>query len=204
VALTFAGTSFPLRQDSLGGAFGGLYSVEQNSLLPARESLKEMAQALATLVNDTLAGGYDLNGNPGQPLLAFNPNSSNGLLQINDLKPEELAFSDTAGEIGNNKVLLALIELKNTRVTVGGNSVTLNEAYSGMLGDVASASRQNQADLKSASTVVEQAQNQRDSVSAVSDSEEAQAVMEYNKALQANMKVIQTANSIFDTILAAV
>ena len=43
-----------------------------------------------------------------------------------------------------------------------------------------------------------------DSVSAVSDSEEAQAVMEYNKALQANMKVIQTANSIFDTILAAV
>ena len=80
----------------------------------------------------------------------------------------------------------------------------MSEAYSGMLGDVASASRQNQADLKSAITVTEQAQSQRDSVSAVSDTEEAQAVMDYNKALQANMKVIQTANSIFDTILAAV
>lgn len=75
-----------------------LYSVEQNSLLPARESLKEMAQALATLVNDTLAGGYDLNGNPGQPLLAFNPNSSNGLLQINDLKPGDWRFLTRPGK----------------------------------------------------------------------------------------------------------
>ena len=204
VALNFSGTRFPLRQDTLGGAFGGLYNAEYNNLLPARESLKEMAGALATLVNDTLATGFDLNGNPGNPLLTFDPNSSNGLLQMNNVKPEELALSGVAGESGNNQVLLDLIELKNTKVTVGGNSVTLSEAYSGMLGDVASASRQNQADLKSAITVTEQAQSQRDSVSAVSDTEEAQAVMDYNKALQANMKVIQTANSIFDTILAAV
>ena len=204
VTLKFGDTDFPLRQDTMGGAFGGLYNVEHKSLLPARESLKEMAGALATLVNTTLATGYDLNGNPGKPLLTFDPNSTNGMLQITDLKPEELAFSGAAGESGNNQVLLALIELKNAKVTVGGSSVTLSEAYSSMLGDVASASRQNQADLQSATTVTEQAQSQRDSVSAVSDTEEAQAVMEYNKALQANMKVIQTANSIFDTILAAV
>ena len=204
VALSFAGTSFPLRQDNMGGAFGGLYEVEHNNLLPARENLKEMAGALVTMVNGTLATGFDLAGNPGQALLTFNPNSSTGLLQMNDLKPEQLALSGVAGESGNNEVLLALIELKNTKVTVGGSSVTLSEAYSGMLGEVASASRQNQADLKSAGTVAEQAQSQRDSVSAVNDTEEAQAVMDYNKALQANMKVIQTANEIFDTILAAV
>ena len=29
-------------------------------------------------------------------------------------------------------------------------------------------------------------------------------IMEYNKALQANMKVVQTANELFDTILASV
>ena len=204
VALSFAGTSFPLRQDNLGGAFGGLHDVEQNNLLPARANLKEMAEALATMVNDTLATGYDLAGNPGKPLLTFNANSTTGLLQMNDMKPEELALSGVAGDNGNNEVLLGLIELKNTKVTVGGSSVTLSEAYSGMLGEVASASRQNQSDLKSAGNVAEQAQSQRDSVSAVSDTEEAQAVMDYNKALQANMKVIQTANEIFDTILAAV
>ncbi|MHC8306815.1 flagellar hook-associated protein FlgK [Pseudomonas sp. PB3P13] len=203
VSLSFAGTSFPLRQDNLGGAFGGLYDVEHNQLLPAKQQLKEMAGALATMVNDTLATGYDLAGNPGKPLLSFNPDSATGLLQMNDVKPEELAFSGVAGEPGNNTVLLAMIELKNLKVTIDGNSVTLGEAYSGMLGEVASASRQNQADLKSATAVAEQAQSQRDSVSAVSDTEEAQTVMEYNKALQANMKVIQTANELFDTMIAA-
>jgi flagellar hook-associated protein 1 FlgK len=162
-----------------------------------------MASALATMVNDTLATGYDLAGNAGQPLLSFNPNSVTGLLQMNDMKPEELAFSGVAGEPGDNSVLLTMIELKNKKVSINGNTVTLSEAYSGMLGEVASASRQNQADLKSATAVAEQAQNQRDSVSAVNDTEEAQNVMDYNKALQANMKVIQTANELFDTILAA-
>lgn len=203
VALTFAGTSFPLRQDNLGGAFGGLYDVEHNQLLPARAQLKEMASALATMVNDTLATGYDLAGNPGTPLLSFNPDSVTGMLQMNEMKPEELAFSGVAGEPGDNSVLLTMIELKNKKVMINGNTVTLSEAYSGMLGEVASASRQNQADLKSAIAVAEQAQSQRDSVSAVSDTEEAQKVMDYNKALQANMKVIQTANEVFDTILAA-
>lgn len=203
VSLSFAGTSFPLRQDNLGGAFGGLYDVEHDRLLPAKEQLKEMAGALATMVNDTLATGYDLAGNPGAPLLSFNPDSATGMLQMNDLKPEELAFSGVAGEPGNNTVLLAMIELKNLKVTINGNSVTLGEAYSGMLGEVASASRQNQADFKSATAVAEQAQSQRDSVSAVSDTEEAQTIMEYNKALQANMKVIQTANELFDTMIAA-
>lgn len=203
VALSFAGTSFPLRQDNLGGAFGGLHDVEHDQLLPAREQLKEMAGALATLVNDTLATGYDLAGNPGTPLLDFNANSATGLLKMNDMKPEELAFSGKAGEPGDNTVLLAMIELKNKQVPINGNTVTLSEAYSGMLGEVASASRQNKADLKSATAVAEQAQSQRDSVSAVSDTEEAQTVMDYNKALQANMKVIQTANELFDSILAS-
>lgn len=204
VALSFAGTSFPLRQDSLGGAFGGLYDVEHNQLLPAKEQLKEMAGALATMVNDTLATGYDLAGNPGKPLLDFNPNSVTGLLQMNDVKPEELAFSGKAGEPGDNTVLLAMIELKNKKVTINGNTVTLSEAYSGMLGEVASASRQNKADFKSATAVAEQAQSQRDGVSAVSDSEEAQTIMDYKKAMEANMKVIQTANELFDNLLATI
>ncbi|WMI97589.1 flagellar hook-associated protein FlgK [Pseudomonas chlororaphis subsp. aurantiaca] len=203
VALEFAGSSFPLQQNNLGGAFGGLYDVEHNNLLPARENLMEMAGALTTMANDTLSRGYDLNGNPGQALLTFSPNSVTGLLKMNDLKPEELALSGIAGDKGNNDVLLALAELKNHKVTVAGSSVTLSEAYSGMLGEVASASRQNQADFKSAQAVADQAQSQRDSVSAVNKDEEALMLMDYNKALQANMKVVQTANELFNNLLAA-
>jgi flagellar hook-associated protein 1 len=203
VSLAFAGTSFPLRQDGFGGAFGGLYDVEYNSLRPNLVALHDMASQLAQMVNDVLATGFDLNGNPGQPLFVYDPTSTTALLRIEPLTAEQLAFSSAAGETGNNEVLLDLLGLKNQTITLGGSQVTLNDAYAGLLGKVASDSRQNQADFKSATAVTQQAQSQRDSVSAVSLDEEAVNLMTYQQAYQANMKVISTANQLFDDMLAA-
>lgn len=203
VSLAFAGTSFPLRQDGFGGAFGGLYDVEYNSLRPNLEALHDMASQLAQMVNDVLATGFDLDGNPGQPLFVYDPTSTTALLRIEPLTAEQLAFSSAAGETGNNEVLLDLLGLKNQTITLGGSQVTLNDAYAGLLGQVASDSRQNQADFKSATAVTQQAQSQRDSVSAVSLDEEAVNLMTYQQAYQANMKVISTANQLFDDMLAA-
>ncbi|SEM62832.1 flagellar hook-associated protein 1 FlgK [Pseudomonas sp. ok272] len=203
MALAFAGTSFPLKQDGFGGAFGGLYEVEYNNLRPSQDALHDMASELAKMINDTLATGFDLAGNPGRALFTYNASSTSGMLTVTDLAPEDLAFSSAAGETGNNEVLLALLQLKGQTINVGGSRVTLNDAYAGLLGQVASASRQNQADLKSASAVTQQAQSQRDSVSAVSLDEEAVNLMTYQQAYQANMKVISTANQLFDEMLAS-
>lgn len=203
VSLSFVGTKFPLQQNNFGGAFGGLYNVEYNNLRPAQDALHDMASELTTMVNSTLATGFDLDGQPGQPLLQYNAGSTSAMLMTNDIKPAELAFSSVAGETGNNEVLLALLELKGQTISVNGNQVTLNDAYAGLLGDIASTSRQNQADLKSATSVTVQAQSQRDSVSAVSREEEAVNLMTYQQAFQANMKVIATANQLFDEMLRA-
>ncbi|HAB63898.1 MAG TPA: flagellar hook-associated protein FlgK, partial [Pseudomonas sp.] len=98
--------------------------------------------------------------------------------------------------------LLTMLELKSSGVTVAGNTVPLNDAYAGLVGRVASTSRQNQADLRAATTVAEQAQAQRDSVSAVNLDEEAVNLMAYEQAYQANMKVISTSNDLFNAVLA--
>ncbi|VXC45778.1 Flagellar hook-associated protein 1 [Pseudomonas sp. 8Z] len=203
VSLAFAGTSFPLRQDGFGGAFGGLYDVEYNNLRPNLSALHDMAGQLAQMVNDVLATGFDLDGNPGQPLFVYDPDSTTALLSIEPLTPEQLAFSSASGESGNNEVLLDLLALKNQPINLAGSQVTLNDAYAGLLGQVASDSRQNQADLNAATAVTQQAQAQRDSVSAVSLDEEAVNLMTYQQAYQANMKVISTANQLFDEMLAA-
>lgn len=202
VSLVFAKTSFPLVQKGLGGSLGGLYDMEYGALRPAQDDLHAMAGALAQAVNDTLATGFDLNGNPGQPLFVHNPGSTNAMLTVNPLSPEQLAFSSGSDEVGNNQVLLALLETKLTDVTSGGSQVPLNDAYAGLIGRVASASRQNQADLSAATTVAEQAQAQRDSVSAVNLDEEAVSLMAYEQAYQANMKVISTSNDLFNAVLA--
>jgi flagellar hook-associated protein 1 FlgK len=165
-----------------------------------------MAAALAQMVNDTLAGGFDLNGNPGQPLFVYTPGSTSGMLAVTALTPEQLAFSSAGqsgtGEVGNNENLLALLELKSAKVNVAGSDVPLNDAYAGLVGRVGSASRQNKADLAAATVVAEQAQAQRDSVSAVNLDEEAVNLMAYEQAYQANMKVISTSNDLFNAVLA--
>ncbi|WP_271411289.1 flagellar hook-associated protein FlgK [Pseudomonas sp. Q1-7] len=203
VELAFAGTRFPLDLSGIGGSLGGIQDVEFGQLRPKMQALHEMAGQMAQMVNDILVTGFDLAGNPGQPLFTYDPTSNTRLLSLNNLKPEQLAFSDTTGESGNNKVLLQLLDVRTRTVTVNGSQVGLNDAYTGLLGQVASASRQNQADLKSATTVVEQAQAQRDSTSAVSLDEEGVNLMTYQQAYQANMKVISTANELFDAMLAA-
>jgi flagellar hook-associated protein 1 FlgK len=201
ISLVFAGATFGMRQDSLGGALGGLYEVEKNQLLPTREALREMASALTVMMNDTMGTGFDLNGDPGQDWLEYDP--ATGVLTVKDLKPEELAFSSSPTEEGNNEVLLDLIALKDQAVLIGGSTLSLNEAYARLLVGVASASRQNQANLKTATEVTVQSQSRRDSISAVSMDEEAYNLMDYNKAYQANMKVIETANQMFQSILTA-
>lgn len=203
LALSFATSSFPLTQDSLGGALGGLYKVEYQSLRPTQQALHGMASELSQAVNAVLAGGYDLQGNPGQPLFSYDPTSITAMLTVNPLSASELALSGEPGEVGNNQALLALLELRQAPITLNGNQVTLNDAYAGLLGQVASDSRQNQADLRSATAVLEQAQAQRDSISAVNLDEEAVNLMSYMQAYQANMKVITTANQLFDDLLAA-
>ena len=205
MTLVFAKTTFPLNQDGLGGSLGSLYDMEYGALRPAQQDLHDMARALSEMVNDTLAGGFDLSGDPGKPLFVYNPNSTSGMLEAGPLGGAELAFSAVGGadvEVGNNKILLQLLELKSRGVDVAGNTVPLNDAYAGIVSRVASTSRQNQADLSAAQTVTDQAQAQRDSVSAVNLDEEAVNLMAYEQAYQANMKVISTSNDLFNAVLA--
>jgi flagellar hook-associated protein 1 FlgK len=205
VSLVFAKTRFPLVQQGLGGSLGGLYDMEYAALRPAQQDLHDMAKALAGMVNGVLAGGYDLAGNPGKPLFVYNAGSTDAMLGVSALAPEELAFSSVGGaavEVGNNRKLLELLELRSSGVLVAGSTVPLNDAYAGLVGRTGSASRQNQADFAAAIIVAEQAQAQRDSVSAVNLDEEAVNLMAYQQAYQANMKVISTSNELFNAVLA--
>lgn len=211
MSLVFAKTTFPLNQNGIGGTLGSLYDMEYEALRPAQQNLHEMAGALADMVNGVLTQGYDLNGQGGKELFEHNPNSISGMLVVKELSPAELAFSaefeldgggNPQGVVGNNQALLKLLDLKSRTITVGGSDVPLNDAYAGLLGRVASTSRQNQADLGAAKTVLEQAQAQRDSVSSVNLDEEAVNLMAYEQAYQANMKVISTSNELFNAVLA--
>ncbi len=225
--LNFAGTSFPMARDGWGGKLGGLHEAEYNSLRKTQETVSEIAKGIAGIFNGVMAGrdaenkndvtvdafgntltqAWGINGtatpwpNPNQALFKYDPDSISQVLTINDLKPEDLAFSSNQNEPGNNDKLLLLLTMKGAPVSVGGTTNTLNDAYATLLGGVASASRQSQADTETSKSVLGQAQSQRDSISAVNMDEEGVNLMNYQQAYQANLKVITTANTLFDSVL---
>lgn len=201
LTLKFSTSEFSLNP-SAGGQLGALYDYETGTLQQMGDAIKGMAEAVATQFNDQLAKGFDLNGQPGKPLFNFDPSNPAGMLQVNDLEPEELALSDNPDEPGNGNNLNILIELKNQKVDIPGlGNMSLSEGAAAIISTIGIASKQSKTEMDAAVSVSEQAQEQRDNLSAVNQDEEAINLGVYMQSYQANMKVIAAGNQVFSDLL---
>ncbi|KFK95342.1 MULTISPECIES: flagellar hook-associated protein FlgK [unclassified Serratia (in: enterobacteria)] len=201
INLQFGNSEFSLNP-SMGGQLGALHDYESGPLKNMQDSIQGMAQTLADMFNSQLEQGFDLNGNPGKPLFVFDPSNPGGMLQVNNLKPEELALSSQPGEAGNGDNLLALVDLKNKKSPISGmGDMSLNEGAASIISGIGIASRENQTELEAATAIFQQAQIQRDNLSGVNNDEEAINLQVYMHAYQANLKVIATGDQIFSDLL---
>lgn len=214
LSLDFASQTFMIAGGNLGGQLGGLHDMENGILLPLRQSIADMANEIATRFNARLAAGHTPGGAPGDlgyadpakgPLFVFDATSSTGMLTVRSgMLGEDLAFSSSATEPGNNDNLLAMIELKNQPVTVSSlGTVLLGDAHTQLTSNLGMKSRQNQAALRTAQTVRNQATESWKSVSGVNSDEEAVNLIQYQQMYQANLKVIAVANELFDSVLSS-
>lgn len=203
LTLGFATSSFGLDGNALGGQLGGLGEFETKILVPLRQSVADMAGAVAAKVNAQLALGTDLNGAAGTPLFVFNLSGTTGILQIAPgIQAAQLAFSAN-GTPGDSANIQALIAIRNQPVVLSSiGSVLLGDADTQLVGKLAIDSQQNRSLLDTASTLRNQAEDDWASTSGVNKDEEAINLVEYQNMFQANMKVIAVANSLFDATLA--
>ncbi|MGR5167214.1 flagellar hook-associated protein FlgK [Vibrio astriarenae] len=188
-----------------GGELGAIENLKKSVFEPTSELLDDMAKAFADEVNGALSTGYDLMGStPGLALFTYTTNSAARSLAIDEsLNPVELAFSSD-GLAGNGDVLAQISMLSQQNQTYGAVAgETFYSAYSGLLGKIGIETRQAQSESISAQIALEEAQVARDSVSAVNTDEEAANMMQFMNAYEANMKVISTANQMFQTLLGA-
>ncbi|PFG57722.1 flagellar hook-associated protein 1 FlgK [Vibrio sp. ES.051] len=200
LSVDFATQSFAINK-SVGGKLGAVSDYQTNVLKPNQVALDDMAKALADEYNAVLATGTDLNGNPGKPLFSYDPANPAASLTITDIEAKDLAFSSD-GTPGNADMLNELIQLSNKPVAVTGyGSLSLNDAYTAMVGETAIKARQAGADFEAKLAMNTQAHAARDNVSAVNSDEEAANLMTFANAHNANMKVISTANQLFDSVL---
>jgi flagellar hook-associated protein 1 len=102
--------------------------------------------------------------------------------------------------VGNNEGLLNIVALASARVMPG--SKTFAEAYIEQVSQVGNMSQQALVAKEALSVVYDQALEARDGVSGVSLDEEAANLIRFQQAYQASAKVMQTASTLFDAILA--
>ncbi|MBA5688839.1 flagellar hook-associated protein FlgK [Rugamonas apoptosis] len=202
LTLNFANTPFTLDDTKVGGQLGGLGDYMTNTLKPLQKSIADMANQLSTKVNAQLAGGFDANGNPGAPLLVYNPASATGLLETTPgIQAADLAFSSD-GMPGDSGNLQQLIDIKNQSVNLTSiGTVLLGDADTQLVGKLGIDSAQNKSLLNTATTIRQQAEDDWKSTSGVNSDEEAINLVEYQNMYQANMKVISVANTLFDATL---
>ena len=77
----FASQSFSV-SGKIGGELGAITTYQVEAIKPYQDALDDMAVSLADAFNSTLAGGKDLNNNPGTPLFTYDPANHLGSNQM--------------------------------------------------------------------------------------------------------------------------
>ncbi|WP_233803912.1 flagellar hook-associated protein FlgK [Paraburkholderia sp. HP33-1] len=99
---------------------------------------------------------------------------------------------------GRNAQLLSNL---TSATVLSGGTATLTGAYANYVNSIGNQTSQIQASATAQSTLVTQITSAQQSVSGVNTNEEAANLLQYQQLYQANSKVIQTAETLFQTLL---
>lgn len=180
-----------------GGRLGGYLRLDRVVLPEKREQLNQLAEELATQINAVHATGQDLNGAGGQPLFSFGSGSAALSLSINITDPAELAAASPGGGVGDGTVAQELADLRDqTFASLGDDS--FQGFFSQIVFGIGLEGRDAERGISSQSAILGQVQLQRDSVSGVSLDEEAVRLIQFQRAYEANSRLIQVVNQLLE------
>lgn len=162
----------------------------------------------AVTLSFTAAGSFDVSGTgTGNPVgVAYTPGvpiSYNGwtlTLQGTPQPGDEIRIVPTVDPSSDNRNARAMIALSDQPMA---GSARFNDAFAAMLADVGTRTQSAKAAESMSQRLLEDAQAAQAQYSAVDLDEEAARLMQFQQMYQAAAKVIQAAQSMFDTLLNA-
>jgi flagellar hook-associated protein 1 FlgK len=182
------------------GSLGAMVAMRNTTLPGYLSSLNTLAQGLADTVNSTLAGGQDLNGNPGAALFTYNAaEGAAATLAVNPIDPTQLAAASTTAPDGNANALALAALATQTQPQLNGLTFS---GYYGQLAtqvgqDVTTATNGQNAHQQ----LLLQAQSFVENTSGVSLDEEAAQLMQFQRSYQATAQLMVVLNDLtLDTL----
>jgi flagellar hook-associated protein 1 len=182
-----------------GGQLGAELD-DNNNVIPSYiNDLNRLAQTLADEVNNALNSGIDQNGAaPVTDLFSYDAtNGAAATLAVNPLTPDQIAAA-TPGAPGGNGNALSLAALENSPVV---NGYTFADFYGNLGGRVGSDLSAAQSTGATKQSLLSQAQSLRQQVSGVSLDEEAENLLQYQRAYDAISKMVGVLNTLSQTVI---
>ena len=116
---------------------------------------------------------------------------------------DQFVLSDNTGAPGDNRNALRLADMRTRSLMLGGTS-TLHDTHNLMVADVGARTSLAQTNHEVRRELLQQAEKAREEVSGVNLDEEAADLVRFQQAYQASARVVATANTLFESLLAAV
>ncbi len=192
--------------DGARGRLGGTLEARDGALAAARAALDQLAFDLSGAYNAVHAAGIDALGGTGSNL--FDPigavegaaASFRVSADVRD-QPERLAAAQDATALpSDDRNALALADLAQANTALGGTA-TATEAYAALLAQVGADVRFARGDLDRTGGLRSQTEALREAVSGVNTDEEMVGLMEFQRAYQASLRVVQTADEMLAELL---
>ncbi len=207
VTVTSAGAQVDITSTLKGGSIGGLIAARDQSIPAATSSLDQIAFDVATAYNSVHSAGVGLDGGTGRALFATSATAvgaASALVVSSDVDghPERIAAgTDPTLVSGDNRNALALSALTTTAITSSGTR-SAGDALSDLIATSGEAVQTAQRDSEVLGAAESQATALRSSVSGVSSDDEMVALTQYQRAYQASLKVVQTADQMLQDLIA--
>ena len=181
-----------------GGKLGGLLEARDTTIPSIQSQLDSLAQGLSDNLNSAHHLGFDLNGNAGGDLftIADGPGAA-ASMNVAFSDPNLLAAS-ADGSTGSNGNLANLSAVNSQAVS---NGMSPTQSYGNLVFQVGSAITNANAEVTASTNVLQQLQQQSDSVSGVSLDEEASNLLLYERAYQAAARAISTVDQMLQVAI---
>jgi flagellar hook-associated protein 1 len=181
------------------GDLGGLIQARDASIPNALNSLNTLAYNLVNAFNTQSRAGYDASGGPGVNFFTPLSSATGAAAQISVAitSPSQIATSSD-GTPGSNGNVLLLAGLQNQPIV---NGETVTDYYANLVSDIGNQASAANTQQQASTALMQQLQNQLNSVSGVSIDEEATNLVRYENAYEASAQVISLVNQLMQTTI---
>jgi flagellar hook-associated protein 1 FlgK len=182
------------------GALGGQLQVRDREIPSVLADLDTLAASLANAFNVQHRAGFDIFGQPGGDFFTPPPAGGQGAaasLTVLVTHPNQLAVSSD-GTPGDNGNVLALAALRD-QTLAGGQRPT--DFYSALIFRIGNSVATATAEQDAEGLILQQLENQRGAVSAVSLDEEAANLIRFQRAYEAAARVVSVIDELTMTAI---